>query len=160
MLCSKVWWFCLDCNRPARVATNIALRDNASKHKHQRINANAQQTPNNNAKTAEVRDLVAVYKNPPYPLFYGVVHHSFALVPMLASPLYYRSKFSSTILTSLITGVPVIADQRLLDAYSMIGRSAVFFQVRREGGWAVGGAPAARACLVPPAAAPGGRDRG
>jgi hypothetical protein len=136
---------------------------------------------------ADVRDLVAVYKNPPYPIFYDVVHHSFALVglsfapvdlvlgakqgagdhrgvvefmlrgsigraardaamqagerhgapparcrrrrrwdawrvefarancreslltsplqvPMLASGLYYKSKFSSTVLTSLITG--------------------------------------------------------
>jgi hypothetical protein len=51
-----------------------------------------------------VRDLVAVYKNPPYPIFYDVVYHSYALVPMLASPLYYASKFSSTVLTSFITG--------------------------------------------------------
>jgi hypothetical protein len=48
--------------------------------------------------------LVAVYKNPPYPIFYDVVHHSFGLVPMLANPQYYKSKFSSTVLTSLITG--------------------------------------------------------
>lgn len=52
----------------------------------------------------DVRDLVAVYKNPPYPVFYDVVYHSYALVPMLASPLYYQSKFSSTVLTSFITG--------------------------------------------------------
>jgi hypothetical protein len=55
----------------------------------------------------DVRDLVAVYKNPPYPIFYDVVYHSYALVPMLASPLYYASKFSSTVLTSFITGAPV-----------------------------------------------------
>jgi hypothetical protein len=53
---------------------------------------------------ADVRDLVAVYKNPPYPIFYDVVYHSYALVPMLASKLYYSSKFSSTVLTSFITG--------------------------------------------------------
>lgn len=53
---------------------------------------------------ADVRDLVAVYKNPPYPIFYDVVYHSYALVPMLASNLYYSSKFSSTVLTSFITG--------------------------------------------------------
>jgi len=45
-----------------------------------------------------------VYKNPPYPIFYDVVYHSYALVPMLASNLYYSSKFSSTVLTSFITG--------------------------------------------------------
>ena len=53
---------------------------------------------------AQVADLVAVYKNPPYPLFYDVVHHSYGLVPMLANPQYYKSKFSSTVLTSMITG--------------------------------------------------------
>lgn len=51
-----------------------------------------------------MRDLVAVYKNPPYPIFYDVVYHSYALVPMLASNLYYSAKFSSTVLTSFITG--------------------------------------------------------
>jgi hypothetical protein len=56
------------------------------------------------APAEDVRDLVAVYKNPPYPIFYDVVYHSFGLVPMLASPLYYSSKFSSTVLTSFITG--------------------------------------------------------
>jgi hypothetical protein len=64
-------------------------------------------------------------------VFYDVVAHSLALVPMLASPLYYESKFSSTVYSSLITGVPMIADDRFLDAYTMIDRSAVFY--RREG---------------------------
>jgi hypothetical protein len=78
-----------------------------------------------------VRDVVAVYKNPPYPVFYDVVAHSLALVPMLASPLYYESKFSSTVYSSMITGVPMIADDRFLDAYTMIDRGAVFY--RQEG---------------------------
>jgi hypothetical protein len=47
-----------------------------------------------------------VHKNPPYLKFYEVVHHSYALVPTLASPLYYSSKFSSTVLTSFIAGRP------------------------------------------------------
>uniref|UniRef100_A0A383VTG1 Glycosyl transferase family 1 domain-containing protein n=1 Tax=Tetradesmus obliquus TaxID=3088 RepID=A0A383VTG1_TETOB len=77
---------------------------------------------------SDVRDLVAVYKNPPYPIFYDVVYHSYALVPMLASPLYYASKFSSTVLTSFITGVPIIADKPFMGAYTMIERSAVYYQ--------------------------------
>jgi hypothetical protein len=75
-----------------------------------------------------VRDLVAVYKNPPYPVFYDAVYHSYALVPMLASPLYYRSKFSSTVLTSFITGVPIIADAAFMGAYTMIEHDAVYYQ--------------------------------
>lgn len=78
-----------------------------------------------------MRDVVAVYKNPPYPVFYDVVAHSLALVPMLASPLYYESKFSSTVYSSLITGVPMIADDRFLDVYTMIDRGAVYH--RQEG---------------------------
>jgi hypothetical protein len=50
---------------------------------------------------------------------------------MLASPLYYESKFSSTVYSSMITGVPMIADDRFLDAYTMIDRGAVFY--RTEG---------------------------
>lgn len=80
------------------------------------------------AVPADVRDLVAVYKNPPYPIFYDVVYHSYALVPMLASALYYSSKFSSTVLTSFITGVPIIADRKFMAAYSMIEPNAVFPQ--------------------------------
>lgn len=62
------------------------------------------------ATVGDVRDLVAVYKNPPYPVFYDVVYHSYALVPMLASPLYYQSKFSSTVLTSFITGEQAVSN--------------------------------------------------
>lgn len=87
---------------------------------------NPQSPPKNPNKTADVRDVVAVYKNPPYPVFYDVVAHSLALVPMLASPLYYESKFSSTVYSSMITGVPMIADDKFLDAYTMIDRSAVY----------------------------------
>jgi len=47
-------------------------------------NPNPQQqpnpNPNNPQKSVEVRDLVSVFKNPPYPIFYDVVAHSFALV--------------------------------------------------------------------------------
>lgn len=62
---------------------------------------------------------MAVYKNPPYPIFYDVVYHSYALVPMLASPLYYSSKFSSTVLTSFITGVHLSPHQPAMAAYAM-----------------------------------------
>jgi len=80
------------------------------------------------AVPSQVADLVAVYKNPPYPLFYDVVHHSYGLVPMLANPQYYKSKFSSTVLTSMITGVPIIADKAFMEAYTFMDRAAVYYQ--------------------------------
>jgi hypothetical protein len=56
---------------------------------------------------ADLQNLVDVHKNPPYLKFFDVVYHSYALVPTLASPLYYSSKFSSTVLISFITGTAV-----------------------------------------------------
>lgn len=48
---------------------------------------------------------------------------------MFASPVYYESKFSSTVYSSLITGVPIIADDRFLNAYTMIDRGAIYYRM-------------------------------
>jgi hypothetical protein len=45
-----------------------------------------------------------VHTAPPYHSFYDMVHHSRGLVPLLAGGQYYNSKFTSTIITSLVTG--------------------------------------------------------
>ncbi|KAG2437824.1 hypothetical protein HXX76_005443 [Chlamydomonas incerta] len=63
--------------------------------------------------------------------FYEAIHHTFALIPALASSKYYSHKFSSTILSSLISGTPMIADRRFLAAYGMFNESEVYLQ--REG---------------------------
>ncbi|KAG2449778.1 hypothetical protein HYH02_005302 [Chlamydomonas schloesseri] len=63
--------------------------------------------------------------------FYEAIHHTFALIPALASAKYYSHKFSSTILSSLISGTPMIADARFLAAYGMFNQSEVYLQ--REG---------------------------
>lgn len=52
----------------------------------------------------EVKDLVSVHTAPPYHAFYNLVHHSRGLVPLLAGDQYYISKFTSTMITSLVTG--------------------------------------------------------
>ena len=66
--------------------------------------------------------------NLPYQVFY-VFWVLQALIPSLASPKYFISKFSSTIITSLSTGTPIIATQELLTAYSFLSEESVFFQV-------------------------------
>lgn len=53
-------------------------------------------------------------------------------MPSLANPRYFTDKFSSTVITSLSTGTPIIASQRLLDAYSFLEKEGNFFQVRRR----------------------------
>lgn len=36
--------------------------------------------------------------------FYELIYHNFALIPALASDSYYDRKFSSTLITSMVTG--------------------------------------------------------
>lgn len=50
--------------------------------------------------------------------YYNAIHHNLALVPSLANEAYYDRKFSSTVITSLITGTPIIADWKLLRTYT------------------------------------------
>ncbi|KAG1659343.1 hypothetical protein FOA52_008397 [Chlamydomonas sp. UWO 241] len=64
--------------------------------------------------------------------YYEALHHNLALVPSLANPAYYDRKFTSTVITSLITGTPVIAEHRLLRAYRLLDTSVVFLQRRHE----------------------------
>jgi hypothetical protein len=56
------------------------------------------------AAAEDVKDLVDLQVDPPYAAFYELVHHTQALVPLLSDPRYYQSKFSSTVITSLVTG--------------------------------------------------------
>lgn len=61
------------------------------------------------------------------------IHHTNALLLVLGSASYTTSKMSSTLVSSLITGTPVVADEGLLAAYSadFLPREAAF--VMREG---------------------------
>ncbi|GAX80507.1 hypothetical protein CEUSTIGMA_g7945.t1 [Chlamydomonas eustigma] len=58
--------------------------------------------------------------------YYNAIHHTLALVPTLATQAYYDRKFSSTIITSLVTSTPIIADDRILMAYRFLDPSCVF----------------------------------
>lgn len=60
--------------------------------------------------------------------FYMRMHRAHALVPLFSTKVYFSCKFTSTVLTSVISGTPVMADSRLLRAYSMLNKEAVFFQ--------------------------------
>eukprot|EP00878_Enallax_costatus_P040079 GHUV01046061.1.p1 GENE.GHUV01046061.1~~GHUV01046061.1.p1 ORF type:complete len:169 (+),score=26.14 GHUV01046061.1:158-664(+) len=82
--------------------------------------------------TDGLQDHVTLYRTPPDPVFYDVISRSYALVPALANPQYYVSKLTSSAITSLmtgeLTGVPIIADDAFLEAYSMMEPAAVFEQ--------------------------------
>lgn len=54
------------------------------------------------------------------------VHHAHALLLILGSPAYLTSKMSSTVVSSLTAGVPIIADEAVLKAYSFLNHDEVF----------------------------------
>lgn len=54
--------------------------------------------------------------------------HHLGLVHAMASDKYYTSKFSSTIIASLATSTPIIANDAFLQAYSFLDRSSVHYQ--------------------------------
>lgn len=45
---------------------------------------------------------------------------------MLGSDAYLKAKMSSTVLTSLVSGTPVIADRAVLNAYTFLTADDVF----------------------------------
>jgi hypothetical protein len=60
------------------------------------------------------------------------IHHTHALLLVLGSPAYLDAKMSSTIVTSLMTGVPVVADESFLKAYTFLAREDVFLMKKGE----------------------------
>lgn len=75
---------------------------------------------------------VSTYNDLPYLDYYDKIHHSLALLPAFASDAYLVYKASSSIGASLLTGVPMIADQQLLNSYRHLTRDGVYFQYDGE----------------------------
>jgi hypothetical protein len=73
-------------------------------------------------------DHISTFNNIPYLEYYDKIHHSMALLPAFASDSYYEYKASSSVGASLLTGVPMIADQKLLNSYTHLTRDGVYFQ--------------------------------
>jgi hypothetical protein len=84
--------------------------------------------PNRLNLPAEIEQYVSVHRRLPFQGFYDIIARTLALVPSLANQRYFTNKFSSTIITSLSTGTPVIASKRLLEAYSFLSKDSVFSQ--------------------------------
>ncbi|GIL71639.1 hypothetical protein Vretimale_912 [Volvox reticuliferus] len=80
----------------------------------------------------DLEPLVKVYRRLPYRGFFDQLHHSFAILPLLASPRYLTHKFSSSILSALISGTPLITDRAFLAVYSMLNEQCVYLQKEGE----------------------------
>ena len=68
----------------------------------------------------------------PYLDFWGKMHNALAIIPAFGSPIYYDSRISSTILASIITSTPLIAEQRLIDTYTFLKSEHVFLRLTGE----------------------------
>jgi hypothetical protein len=60
------------------------------------------------------------------------LHHSHALLLVLGSKVYLTQKISSTIVSSLMTGIPVVADDATLAAYTFLKKEHVFYMAPGE----------------------------
>ncbi|KAL6791451.1 hypothetical protein GGI42DRAFT_335720 [Trichoderma sp. SZMC 28013] len=61
-----------------------------------------------------------------YPDFYRLLSQSYAVIPAFASDTYLDRKASSTVPASLIAGVPLVANEKLLASYSYLPREATW----------------------------------
>jgi hypothetical protein len=75
---------------------------------------------------SEIDGQVIVEVSLNYTEYYSVMARSFALLPAFATDRYYLSRASSTVAASLITGCPLVASPRLLEAYSYLDESDVW----------------------------------
>ncbi|GLC44901.1 hypothetical protein PLESTB_001687000 [Pleodorina starrii] len=77
---------------------------------------------------ADLQDRVTVSTDVPFTQFYESMHHSLAILPALNNVTYLKNKFTSSILSSLITGTPLVANSTFLHAYRMLSEESVFLQ--------------------------------
>ncbi|KAI5267731.1 hypothetical protein E4T47_07986 [Aureobasidium subglaciale] len=64
--------------------------------------------------------------------FYGLLSKVSAVLPGFASPEYLDRKASSSVPAALIAGTPLVADRRLLEAYSYVEEESVWLQENGE----------------------------
>ncbi|KXZ46931.1 hypothetical protein GPECTOR_39g425 [Gonium pectorale] len=80
-----------------------------------------------------VRRLVTMVTYAPYKQFFNYIACSHALLPLFANESYLTTKFSSTVLASLSTETPVLADRAFLAAYTFLDERSIYLQAEGEG---------------------------
>jgi len=84
------------------------------------------------AVPADLRPHVTFDEGLNYTNFYTILSRTFALLPGFASSDYLDRKASSSVPASLIAGVPIVATQDILNAYSYLRADAVWMQEEGE----------------------------
>jgi len=75
-----------------------------------------------------IRDHVVIDSDLEYLDYYPLLSRTIALLPAFATDDYLDRKASSSVPTSLMAGIPLVADQYILDAYSYLPKEVVWFQ--------------------------------
>ncbi|OZJ06595.1 hypothetical protein BZG36_00641 [Bifiguratus adelaidae] len=71
---------------------------------------------------------ITTRNNIPYLDYYYDIHHNVALLPAFGSDDYYEFKASSSVGAALLTGVPLVANKRLLETYRHLSMDGVYYQ--------------------------------
>jgi hypothetical protein len=80
----------------------------------------------------KVKDNVHFDESLRYPDFYSLMSRQFAVLPAFATDHYLDRKASSSVPASIIAGVPLVASDALLNAYTYLPREAVWLAVEGE----------------------------
>lgn len=73
-----------------------------------------------------VEEHTTVHYNLKFPQYYDQLQHTHALLLLLGNVNYLVQKMSSTVVSSLMTGVPIIADSQVLASYTFLKPEHVF----------------------------------
>lgn len=73
-----------------------------------------------------ISHLVHLHENLAAKAFYQRIHGCRALLPLFASDSYLKSKFSSTIISSLISGTPIVSGDEIMRSYKFLPDTATF----------------------------------
>eukprot|EP00879_Flechtneria_rotunda_P003455 GHRR01003684.1.p1 GENE.GHRR01003684.1~~GHRR01003684.1.p1 ORF type:complete len:543 (+),score=179.83 GHRR01003684.1:546-2174(+) len=79
-----------------------------------------------------VANLSTVHFNLQFPAYYEQLYRTHALLMLLGSKNYLLQKMSSTIVSSLMTGVPIIADSKVLASYTFLNPEHVHLMAPQE----------------------------
>lgn len=96
------------------------------------------QTTKSDAKNFEklipksIRAKVKLQRNLQYTAYYDTIQRSLALLTLFASKDYTTTKLSSTVITSLITGTPVLLHRNASRAYTFLDDDSAYFQEHNE----------------------------
>ncbi|EWC44976.1 hypothetical protein DRE_01035 [Drechslerella stenobrocha 248] len=77
---------------------------------------------------AQLSDRVVMHSHYDFPAYFSLLSRGMAIVPAFATHKYFEDRASSTIATSVIAGVPMIATEELLSKYSYLDAETAWVQ--------------------------------